>query len=427
MFEISTHFQVNSLLPVITSNYNVLHFDEHPILFSGTNKYNNKIIGSLAYEDYDEDYFRYFIIIIDDKQYYNFFNRKISYLDLIKENQDLFVVDKDINGHILTTFYVTLDIVPADFLPLENSFIPEQKALNNSLNFAFSLKGKLADFHKALVSDVNSINQRIFSYLQESIESLRSLNLEPVIYSQPSAIGSYRLNFDIEFKTQGQAQTQMFQVDYNKVSEFINLYLDYVANILPNEEDAFLSHMPETSKNFQILETALIDVYESGNISPTKTVTERLINNINESANKLSDVTEYLKLSESFNIVEIGKFKEDKSFIGIGLIDEHYKSLVINKLLSELDISEGRDITSDSEPLSYRILVYSLNTETGSGWARLYYHDEEFVRVRLKIEKGEKELSNSVFTKSLNGEIVVDIAGIAIKENGIYKRLTCYL
>ena len=74
MFDIENQYKVITTLPVITDNYRVLHFDEYPILFSGTNKYGNKLLSSLSSEE--DDIFRYFTIVLDDKQYSDFINRK---------------------------------------------------------------------------------------------------------------------------------------------------------------------------------------------------------------------------------------------------------------------------------------------------------------------------------------------------------------
>lgn len=428
MFEISNQNKINSALPVITDNYNILHFDEFPILFSGTNCYGNKLIGSFSYEDYDNDFFRYIVIIVNDKQYSDFFNKRVSYIQLLNDCQEIFVIDRDINDKILLTYHMALSDIPVDYLPLENSYIPEQKALSNSLNFSFSLKGKLADFHKAIVTDVNSINHRIYSYLEESIETLRSFSLEPQIYSQPSQVGSYRLNFDIEFKQNNQ-QLTLFPISQDRVAEFINEYLNYVANVFPHEEDDVLTISSETSKSFQSLKNSLIDIYKSANLEPSSTISDLLVDNINSSANKLSDVAEFLKTSQSFNGIELGNYSDDGSFSSIGFLDKEYKSLIAPKLLEDEHILASDEIISDESPQDYRILVFRINSETGKGGARLYYdyENEDFHKVLLNIDLAGKDLSNSIFTKSLNEDKVVDVKGIATKKNGIFKKLDCYL
>ncbi|UOE49656.1 hypothetical protein MTO98_01050 [Mucilaginibacter sp. SMC90] len=426
MFQIDKQRRVTSSFPIISDNYKVLHFDEYPILFSGTNRYSNKLIGSFSYEDYENDYFRYIVIIVDDKQYSDFFNRTKSYLQIINEVDQIYVIDKDINDIVLETYYLPLSEIPLEYLPSADSFIPKQQ-LSSSLNFGFSLKGKLADLHKALVSDVSGVSQRIYSYLEESLEALGSLSLSPRIYSQPSVLGSYRLNFDIEFESD--RQVSLFPIDQRKLTEFINSFLNYVAYTLPNETDEFLQLYSENSEKFQALRQSLLTVYENSNIRPSSTISDRLIENINNSANKLSEITEYLKINESFNSIEVGSYDNQNDFSSIGILTQDYKSSIQSKLLvqDELLLLGDREVVTDGQQSDYRILVYQLNRYTGKGCARLYYNGEDYSNVRLNIDRGDQELTNSIFTKSLDEDKVVDVKGIATKINGVYKKLECYL
>lgn len=423
MFDISLDHKTTSDLPVITGNYEILHYDEYPILFTGTNKYGNKLLGSLSYEDDENDLFRYFIIILDNKEFSDFYNGKSSYRDLILSSKDIFIVDKDINDKIVNRFFIPLDSIPTDYLPHESSFILENKALSNSLNFTFSLKGKLADLHKALVHDVNTINQKIYAYLQESLDALSVFNLQPKIYSQPSQIGSYKLNFDIEFE-QGE-QAKLVPINQKKIIEFINSHLIYIAYTLPDESSAFLEKHTENSKKFIALRNSFKEIFTSSNLEPISTISDILIDNINNSAEKLSEVTEYLKHNISFDTIEVGKISNKGNFTSIGYLLEDYKSSIAAKLLPQEKFSSD-EIVSDNQPKSYRILVFRINRETGKGGARLYIDDsEDFHKIQLNITKGDDDLSNSIFTKSLNENRVVTVTGVATILNGIYKKLEC--
>lgn len=424
MFDINLNHRIASDLPVITDNYEVLHYDEYPILFTGTNKYGNKLLGSFSYEDDENNLFRYFVIILGDRQFSDFYSRKISYRDLILESKEIFIVDKDINDKIIDRFLIPLNSIPADYLPLESSFIPENKTVSNSLSFTFSLKGKLADMHKALVSDINNINQKIYGYLEESLEALNVFDLQPKVYSQPSQIGSYRLNFDIEFQKE---QTSLFPIDQKKITEFINGYLNYVAYILPNESDAFLEKYTEDSRNFIALKNSFEEIFRSSSLEPISTISDILIDNINSSAEKLSEVTEYLKYNNSFNAIEVGKISDTGNFTTVGYLIEDYKISVESKLLSQEELLSD-EILSDNQPKLYRILVFRINRETGKGGARLYFNDsEDFHKIQLNIVKEDNDLSNSTFTMSLNENKVVTVKGVATSINGIYKKLECYI
>jgi len=126
MFEINNNRNVASDLPIITNNFQVLHFDEFPILFIGENPYGNKILGSLVCEDEDDDnLFRYFQSIVKDEIYFQFIDKKISYLEVLENSSSIFVLDKDINNKIIAIFHISFSEIPKDYLPLPNSFCPD--------------------------------------------------------------------------------------------------------------------------------------------------------------------------------------------------------------------------------------------------------------------------------------------------------------
>jgi len=426
MFNVNLENAINSDLPVITDNYRILHFDEYPILFTGTNKYGNKLLGSFVNEDEDNDLFRYFVIILDDKQFSNYFNKLVSYRDLILNVNEVFIIDRDINDDVVKKYLVPLQYLPQDYLPLSNSFIPDIHLVSNALSFSFSLKGKLADLHKALVNDINNINLKIYNYLEESLHALSMFNVSPKVYSQPSQLGSYRLNFDIEF--QKESQESLFAIDKQKVAKFINGYLNYVAYAFPNEENGFLANEPENSKQFLALKNSFEDIVTSAQLTPISTTSDILVDSINSSAEKLSDVTEYLKSNNSFTSIEVGRINDNGIFSAIGYLATDYKDAIEFKLLPNEEVFVDDEITSDETPQPYRILVFRINSETGKGGARLYYDEtEDYYKIQLNIYKNDGDLSNSIFTKSLNENKVVDVTGIGTIINGVYKKLDCYL
>lgn len=416
----------NSELPVITSNYKILHFDEYPILFTGTNNFGNKIIGSFCDEDDDRDSLIYFSIIVNDQDYSNFYKKKISYRDLIIKSKEVFVLEKNFNNVMINSYLVSTTDLPSEYIPLKNSYIPEKYVISESLNYSFSLKGKLADLHKGLVDDINSINSKIYDYLNEASKTLTVFGITSRVLSQPSHIGSYRLNFDIDIISN--PQLTFFEADRNKVVEFLTLYINYVAYKLPQEEDDFLNSDVDKSDNFSILKNSFYDIFRSSNQEPTVKASDILVDGINNTAEKLSNISEFIKSNESFDTVEIGLIDSKDQFFSNGIIDNNYKYIIESKLLSNEFIQEEREIITDETPKDYRILVFSINSESGKGLARLYADSsEKFSRIRLAVERNDKDLTHTIFTKSLNEDKVVTVSGIATMINGVYKKLECYL
>lgn len=424
MLKLNSTQITNSELPIIVDNYKVLHFDEYPILFTGTNKYGNKLIGSFCDED-DNYNLLYFVIIISDKDFGDFYKKKISYRDLLRKSNELFVLEKTFGDRLLNSYSVPLSEIPADYIPLEKSYIPQKFVVRESLNYSFSLKGKLADLHKGLVTDINAINTKIYDYLSESLQALSVFGITPKVFSQPSIVGSYRLNFDIDFNQS--SQLNFFEIDNIRVTEFVNQYLEYVSQTLPNENGDFLLGHVEESTNFIAVKEKFNEIFYSSNQEPPKTVSDMLVDSVSSVAEKLSNVSEFMKSNDSFNSIEVGVINGNGQFLSSGIIDSEYKSLVELKVQFP-NLLEAVNVVSDEIPKSYRILVYKINSESGKGGARLYPDSsEKYYKITLLVHKNKKDLSNSLFTESLYEDKVVEVSGIATMIDGSYKKLECYL
>lgn len=124
MFEIKSHRSINTDLPIITGNYLELLADENPILYTGTNKYGNRILGIIV-EESDENFsIRYFHVIIEDKAYYRFTNKLITLRELIEKTNNIFVLDYK-TEQIQETYLVPIDEIPGEYLPLSDSYCPD--------------------------------------------------------------------------------------------------------------------------------------------------------------------------------------------------------------------------------------------------------------------------------------------------------------
>lgn len=89
MFKIDIYKKIDSDLPVIFENFKILHFDEEPILYTGLNKYGNRIIGSYIDVDEENKFERFLHSIISSKDYWDFINQQTSYLDLLKRTKEI--------------------------------------------------------------------------------------------------------------------------------------------------------------------------------------------------------------------------------------------------------------------------------------------------------------------------------------------------
>lgn len=106
----------------IVNDYQFLHFDEEPILFSGLNLNGDVIIGSSVDEDSEEKIQQYIHCLISAKQYNDFLKKKISYLDIIKNAQFLFLINISFGARFSETYLIKYSDIPKDHLPAEDSY-----------------------------------------------------------------------------------------------------------------------------------------------------------------------------------------------------------------------------------------------------------------------------------------------------------------
>ena len=125
MFNIDKNKKVDIDLPIIEDNFHVLHYDEEPILYTGTNKYGNRILGSSVEESDDSKLSRFFHVIVDSQTYFDFIKQKISYLTVLQNSRSFFVIDKAFDeSHQDIYLLDILKDVPADYYPSQDSLCP---------------------------------------------------------------------------------------------------------------------------------------------------------------------------------------------------------------------------------------------------------------------------------------------------------------
>ena len=169
MFQLNN--KIDSPLPIITANYKELLYDEDPILFLGTNKYGNKIIGSLIEEDeqtYDKYYFH---LLVDNTTYFEYIERKKTYREIILNSEDLYVVKRDITNNIKEIYFHKKNDIPLDYLPYENTLCPVLEK-EFSENFCVTLEGGKADKNIGVSTDTR---REFKSYANRAGKLIRKL------------------------------------------------------------------------------------------------------------------------------------------------------------------------------------------------------------------------------------------------------------
>jgi hypothetical protein len=413
MFELSKTKMVETDFPLIAENYHTLHFDEEPILFYGTNRYGNKIIGSLVDEDYKNKIILFFHVIIDSRSFFDFMNQKITYLDILKNSNLLYVVEKDFEEKLRNIFLINFKDIPVQYIPLENSFCPKQE-LKYGLDFILNLKGRLANMNFALPAELSNIQNSFSNFLETTLKDIPGFKLKPKIYQSAYTGGSFKLNFSIECIN----ELDLF-INNEDISKLINLILNYSINNLHSEVDVVFDTGIQGSKLLDNIKTKIIELYGTSHTKVPEDIDQFIKNEIIKTANTLQHISENI----GYNFSEIELFNKIRTIENpIGLIDYSFKNLI----QSTVDAIESKigEIYIDTEPQNYKISIYHLNTDSRTGNALIYNFDSdiEMSRPRIKIS-GELPLEKTKYTESLYLNKWITVKSIAKRVDEKYREL----
>lgn len=110
----------------IVNHYTVLHFDELNILFAGKNAYDEWIVGSLAYDDDENNILHHYYLVFSEKSLIRFLRRDISYRTLFKNAITIFKTLRDINENLIEKpIELDFEKINKNSLPSGKGFCPE--------------------------------------------------------------------------------------------------------------------------------------------------------------------------------------------------------------------------------------------------------------------------------------------------------------
>ena len=271
MFEVKEHKCVPKDMHKIICNHQVLFNDgENDVIYTGTNKFGNIILGVVMYDDDDTNYLRYLHVILDDYQYLNFFTKKITLREILESNGSFFIVDKEYNGKEIKFNIISFDELPEEFRPSEKSFCPDI-LYKPSLEYSFSLQGGLSDYHIATPEELGVVvNMDKFlktpTQFVNAFELGRSVYIEAGGNNQFGMVGSFKIKFKIELQ-QSEQLSLLKTPSFDKITEYFNKYFNYVFQKLPEESDDAFKQEKITSTEFKEIETLLTEIYKEGEIS----------------------------------------------------------------------------------------------------------------------------------------------------------------
>ncbi len=386
---------IKSDLVEIVSNYKILHFDEFPILFIGTNKYGNKIIGSHLEEDDTSKTILTLHTILTNKEYHQFMNQQKSYLEILKNSNSVSIVDKDYKFKIRRAYDIDFNSIPKDYLPTQESFCPST-VKSHSLEFSISLKGKLADLNKAVADEVSKIQNGFTEFLEERLKSLKGFDLIPKALLQPYDAGSFKINFELDIKQKGKKGGNLF-LDQAPIENYISEYLKYISDDFILDKEIFASDNMEFSDKLKKLENTLNEIYEKAFVNKPDNFTQLFKDDLVKSTSKFEKITE--QVGENFESVSILNIVNEEE-TPLAFIDIDF-SKNFQDSIDHIEISK-KGFTEDETFKNYKIYIYHLNTDTRTGNALIKNTDneEEMSKPKIKIN-GEYGLEQTKYTESL--------------------------
>lgn len=417
MFELKNRqLHINGLFDIKDNYCSLINDGAVDLLYKGTNKYGSNILGSILYEDDENLYLRYIHTIVSDETLLDFLNGRITLRNIMYSSNTVYVIDKGYNNEIKDSALIPFDDLPNDYLPLENSYCPSF-VKQNTFEYVFSLKGGLADIHKAEPLIMSDTNAKVFKLLNSATTFLKELDIEPVIYSEVALAGSFQLNFEIDLKE----KPSLFSKNPNDIKSYFSRFLNYLFDKLPTESQDVLKDEQKSSDNLKSLAHELKQLYNSRNIVlDDEAFEQRVIDLITYSVDSIKDI-EY----KGYNKIEISNKLETGEVLPIALIKTDYYDSVQSKVFKPEQEVKPDEIVYDENPKDYKIQVYSLNNETGNGGA-YYVVDDSVSKVALHL-KGKSDYHGTVYTKSLDEKKSIDIQGIGKWVNGQLKDITVEL
>jgi len=412
MFPIDNYRSINTDIPIITDNYIVLLSDVYPILFSGTNVYGNRLLGSSVDEDYDNNIERFFVVVIRDKMYIDFINNSITYLDILKQSKPIFVIDKVMDSDCVEIFGLDFHDIPEDYLPSELSFCPEFN-LPASLMFPVRLKGGLADSQKGTPRVIANVGVWMYHIFYSAASLMRNIYKADVLMT-PNTAGSFQLNYVIDF----QNDQKDLLVDDSAYGEFIRSYVKYCIDELPNEVGMLLEIEKGEPEEFYKLLGKYNDIQNAGTERQKANNEQKLTSAVLYCFKKIRDISNTIGQNHSELMLETRINGKEYS---IAMLDLKSKENMA-KRKNEIDIGINR-IKKKGVPKKYILRIISLNVETRKGIASIKMGERRKRRNRRIIIMGEKKLENTRYIDSMNNTVDIEVKAYPTIENERFFRI----
>lgn len=410
MFTFPKDKKISSEITQIHSGYKVLLYDEEPILYVGKNKYGSYVLGSSIDENFQENTEWHFHTLITSETYRDFINKKTTYLEILKNSNVIFIIEKSFDNSQIDIYQIKLSEIPEDYLPTSDSLCPEPyQHVEKHFSYSVQLDGQDAADNRVSPRALESILKNYEKIFRTPISILGSffgkLGVRPLVSAFRE--GSFVIHFDIKIDREEQ-QLQLYEI-YTNLEENINVlsekYYGYCFNELPGE---YLNVITQKSApKFDEVLNEFKEFTEKTLSEVPENLPKRFTDETLKIPSVISDLTEFI--GEGFESLELNGMHP------ISKIDTSYKN-IYEKIV---EVVENETTEVDDSPQRYTTHIYKLNVETRRGNAnvRKEQDPDSMYRPRIFI-KGDSPLENTKYTRSLHENRFIEILGVAKRRDG---------
>ena len=421
MLTIKNSRKSDTPFPLIVSERMDILVDEVPILFTGINSQGNRILGSFVEADYRKGVELYLHAVIDWETYASFTNRKINYPAVLQKAELLYLVfSRAGKKEVLPIQFADL---PEIYRPLGSAFCPVLD-LPPTTKYPVRLKGKWADLHAAVPEEVAKLQTLIADFFRNPFRRLnvnKLLNVSPVV----KMIGGYqsssfKFDYDISLEKGQDRQIGLFSPDETELSAFLNRYVSYCINDLPDEVEMVLAGGLNDAPRFVELRDAYGELIGETSSAKREQASGRLRDDIVKAVDELGTISD--TIGDHYTQVAVSNMSTTGNENPLGTIGQTNKERIEN-LVSITEARTGRPTTIDEER-EYKIFVYDLNTDTRTGRAYLMEdpNDKKAARPKIKIG-GTDSLAETKYTESMYKDEYITVRGKATRVGGVPKSI----
>jgi len=403
---------------LIDRDYEDLLFYDFPVLFTGINRLNERVVGSLV-EDVKR-FESYLHSIIDEKLYIGFLRREISYLELLERAYLLFLLHW--TGEKTPTVY------PLNYTDIPEAYKPDAAALcpeitiPPSFDYIATLNGGRADYHQAKPETLSKFQNKVAGLLRTPFD-LKPLSkliadvfLQAPNFAEAHGSGSLKVRYHVEFSDP--AHPLFHEPD--TYSRFIGEYVSYCLNDLPTEAPNLVENRTGDSSGF----TSLLNEYlkVTGSVSePSSIRRKELEENLLIAARRLEGITSIV--TDEFKDLAISSISESSMERTLGVVNEQTET-ELNAAIVEVEKRSGKTVVHDTDLATYKIQIYDLNTNTRKGKGLIPEPTASGLIMKPSIKiLGDQALPQTKYTESLDMDRAIQVRGRATKIDEVIKHI----